>query len=79
MNEITRVLFAVENSQGYSADQITESMTLGDLLGAIEAAVGTYGEDALVVTRDEVSRYGASFGAISISADTFRPVDAEDE
>lgn len=69
--ETDRVLLAVDNNRGYSADQIQESMTLRDLLHAVEDAIEKYGEDVMVVTHDNANRYGANYGGISIYADTF--------
>lgn len=74
-----QVLLAVDNNRGYAPDQITDSMTLRDLLNAVEQAIADFGEDAMVVTLDGGNRYGANFGAISIYADTFTAVETEGE
>ncbi|WP_109210591.1 MULTISPECIES: hypothetical protein [Microbacterium] len=74
-----RVLLAVESNRGYAPDQITDSMTLRDLLNAVEQAIEEYGEDAMVVTHDGGNRYGANYGAISIYADTFTAVETDED
>lgn len=73
MNEsITTVILAVSDGQGYSADQVRDTMTLGDLFRAVEEAMELYGEDARIVT-DNGDRYGATFGGIDTYRDTFTP------
>ena len=77
--ETDRVILAVENNRGYSEDQIDNSMTLRDLLRAVEDAIAKYGEDVMVVTCDSGNRYGANYGAISVYEDTFlAPAEIED-
>ena len=78
MNTTTarRVVLAVDNNQGYAADQVETRMTLGDLLATIEQAVADFGEDALVVTRDTGNRYGANWGRLDQWAEV---ADADDE
>ena len=59
-----RVILEVTNNQGYAADQVPTSVTLGDLLEEIQHAIELHGEDAVVCTQDTGNRYGANFGAI---------------
>lgn len=72
------VILAVNDGQGYSADQVRDTMTLYDLKRAIEEAIEIYGEDARIVT-DNGDRYGATFGGIDPYRDTFTPARPEDE
>jgi hypothetical protein len=78
-DEAPVVLLAVSNNQGYGPDQVEGSMTLGALRDALEEAINTYGEDAMIVTKESGNRYGARYGAVDIYADTFTGVDEEDE
>jgi len=75
----SQVLLSVSNNEGYAADQITTSMTLGDLLRQLEDAIREYGPDAMIVTVDSGNRYGANFGSILTYEDTFTPVESDDE
>ena len=73
MNDNTKtVILAVNDGQGYSADQVRDTMTLYDLHRAIEEAMELYGEDARIVTNNG-DRYGAAFGGIDSYRDTFTP------
>lgn len=77
-NENTpRVLMSISAAQGYAPDQISDTMTLGDLLAAVQAAAEEFGEEALVVTIDANNRYGAGFGGISQWGDTFTAADPD--
>ena len=60
----TRIL--LENSVGYTPEQVDESMTLGSLLAELERAIAEHGPDTMIVTREE--GYGAQYGRISIWA-----------
>ena len=71
------VILAVNDGQGYSADQVRDTMTLYDLHRAIEEAMELYGEDARIVTNN--GGYGATFGGIDPYRDTFTPARDEDE
>ncbi|AVJ49946.1 hypothetical protein FDJ43_gp48 [Microbacterium phage Koji] len=57
------VLLGVNDNQGYSPDQINTSVTLADLLEAVQQAILDYGEDAKVVVANG-QRYGAGFGSL---------------
>lgn len=78
----THVILAVSNNTGYCAKGATDhtsTMTLRDLIDALEAAADEHGDDALVVTHDSGNRYGANFGCIDIYADTITLPEDEDE
>ena len=79
MMTVTQVRLAVSNNLGYAEDQITESMTLSDLLRAVEDAITEYGPDVMVVTADSGYRYGARFGSILTYEGTFAAVGADAE
>lgn len=64
------VIMAIADRQGYSPEQVTNTMTLYDLHRAIEQAMEEFGEDALVVT-DNGDRYGATFGGVDSYRDLF--------
>jgi hypothetical protein len=73
------VLLNIQASQGYAADQVADdSITLQDLLEAVEQAIADHGESAKVVLK-EGGRYGALFGNISQWSDVFSPVEDTDE
>lgn len=63
MSNPAEVLLSVNPNAGYGPDQITQGLTLGELLAAVEEAVELYGEDARVVTENG-QRYGARYGFI---------------
>lgn len=69
-----KVVFSIRDNQGYTADQVSPRMTLGEFAGMVEEAVNTYGEDAEVVTFNLNNPRGASWGYI----DDAWPVAAED-
>lgn len=73
----TRTLLAINPQQGYAPDQITESLTLGQLAEALEEAIERYGEDSLIVTIDNANRYGAGFGSLSMWEDLFTDADPD--
>lgn len=68
--DIERVILKVKDRQGYSPEQVTQTMALHDLHRAIEQAIEDFGPDTLIVT-DNGDRYGATFGGIDPYADTF--------
>lgn len=73
------VHMSIAERQGYSAQQVTNTMTLRDLREALEEAIEAYGEDAVIVT-DNGDRYGARFGGVDSYADLFsQPERDEDE
>ena len=79
MMTVTQVRLAVSNNLGYAEYQITEIMTLSDLLRAVEDAITEYGPDVMVVTADSGYRYGARFGSILTYEGTFAAVGADAE
>jgi len=65
MNDTDHIaVLRISNNQGYAADQVTNGVTLGDLLEQIQDAVDQYGDDTLVVTKDFGNRYGANWGSL---------------
>lgn len=56
------VAIAISDNQGYAPDQIATSITLQDVLEAVELAIQEFGSDAKVVLSNG-QRYGAGFGA----------------
>ena len=70
----TRILLAINDNTAYSASDVTETMTLRELIDALEEATEDHGEDALVVL-DNGQRYGARYGAV----DQWRVVVRADE
>lgn len=53
-----------EGNLGYAADQVSNKMTLADLLTQVEEAIEKYGEDAEVVSFQTNNRYGACYGSL---------------
>lgn len=78
MAETTRVLLAIEDNQGYTPHQVKTSMTLRDLVNALQEAADEYGEDAMIVL-DNGQRYGAQFGGIDTYRDLIVPAEEDDE
>lgn len=64
-NEPDHVLLHVNAHGGYAPDQITDTITLRELIEALEQAAADHGEDARVVLHDGGNRYGANYGGIS--------------
>ncbi|QGJ92747.1 hypothetical protein QDA04_gp77 [Microbacterium phage Megan] len=64
------VLMSIAERQGYSATQVTNTMTLGDLQAALEEAIERWGAEAVIVTNNG-DRYGAQFGGVDSHNDTF--------
>jgi len=50
---------------------VTDTMTARDLLEALQELIEEHGDDVLIVTRDGGNMYGAAFGQVSTSEDTF--------
>jgi hypothetical protein len=73
-----KVILKIADRQGYSPDQVTNTITLGALLRAVEGAVENFGEDALVVL-DNGDRYGATYGGLSEWEDLFENVPDDDD
>jgi len=77
MNEVSSqagretVLLQVFPNAGYRPAQVGTSVTLADLLAEVQEAIETYGEDALVVTRNDQSR-GALYGKVASVGHMFR-------
>lgn len=80
MAETTRILLAIEDNQGYSPDQVKTSMTIRDLMNALQEAADEHGEDVLIIL-DNGQQCGARFGGIDTYRDLITPVedDAEEE
>lgn len=75
---VERVILKVTDRQGYSPDQVTQTMSLYDLQRAIEQAIEDFGGDALIIT-DNGDRYGATFGGVDPWAETFTSVEQAEE
>lgn len=73
------VLNTIGNA-GYSASQVQDqSITLGDLLEAIQDAITEHGEEARVALYNAENQYGAAWGYISQWHNVFEVVGAEDD
>lgn len=70
----TRAILEISSNEGYSADQVPTALTLGQLMDLLDEAIESYGEDAIIVTRDAGNRYGARWG--KIYAD---PIETQDD
>lgn len=74
----SKVILSINSNQGYAPDQVADkSITLADLLQAVQDAVEEFGGEARVVL-DEGGRYGANFGYLSQWEDLFTDGDATD-
>jgi hypothetical protein len=71
------VRMSIAERQGYSAEQVTNTMTLRDLREALEQAIERFGEDARIVT-DNGDRYGARFGGVDSYDDTFSAFEGDE-
>lgn len=58
----TRVLLAIDDNTAYVPEDVDTTLTLGELIAALQEAAEEYGDDAIVVLNNG-QRYGASFGA----------------
>jgi hypothetical protein len=74
---MSTVLLNISDNEGYAPDQIGTSITLTDLLAAVEQAIADHGDDAKVVLSNG-QKYGAGFGSISPWADVFTLPNEED-
>ena len=72
------VEMSIAERQGYSAEQVINTMTLSDLLAAVEEAIEAYGEDAVIVTNNG-DRYGARFGGVDAHGDLFTQPERDDD
>ncbi|WP_243224563.1 hypothetical protein [Microbacterium sp. CIAB417] len=77
-DDVTRILLAIEDNTGYTPDQVQNTVTVRDLMRALQEAADQYGEDTLIVL-DNGQRYGAQFGGIDIYRDLITPVEADDD
>lgn len=72
------VILSISDNSGYSPEQVKDqSISLGDLLEAVQQAIEDNGADAKIVLANG-QRYGASYGHISPWEDLFE-VPEEDE
>lgn len=78
MAETTRILLAIEDNQGYATDQVKASMTIRDLMNALQEVADEHGEDVLIIL-DNGQQYGARFGGIDTYRDLITPVEDEEE
>lgn len=58
--ETPRVQMHVSVREAYTPDEIRETLTLGELLEAVEQAIETYGDDAqIIVNSGDFAPYGS--------------------
>lgn len=76
---MSTVLLHINNNLGYAPDQIDSTLTLGDLLAAVEQAIADHGEDAVIVTEESGNHYGARFGNVEQYEDMFTSPDDEED
>jgi hypothetical protein len=74
----TRVLLSIDDNEGYAPEQVDTTLTLGDLIAALQEAADEHGEDAIVVLNNG-QRYGASFGRFTTMAGEIVDITATDE
>ncbi len=67
-----------EGNLGYAADQVDTSMTLAELLEAVQEAITEWGPEATVVAYQRNNGYGANYGALA-QYGLFDQADSEDE
>lgn len=67
-----------EGNLGYAADQVDTSMTLAELLEAVQEAITEWGPEATVVAYQRNNHYGANYGTLS-QYGLFDQVDGEDD
>lgn len=72
------ILMNIRDAQGYAPDQVEDTVTLGELLEAIEAEIEQHGADAKVILHAG-GGYGANYGGISRHGDIFQIDEDEDE
>ena len=77
MSNIVQMHFA--GNRGYTAGQIDNKMTLGDLLAAVQEAVDEWGEDAELVLHQTNNGRGANYGALAATYDLFSTPDEDGE
>ena len=76
---MANVILNIQDNQGYSADQVAnKSISLGDLMEALQEAINDHGEDAKVVLHNG-QQYGAAYGYISAWAGVFQTEDEDEE
>ena len=74
----TRVLLAIDDNQGYSPEQVSTDLTLGELIASLQEAAAEHGDDALVILNNG-QRFGASFGAFRTMHGEIVDITAVDE
>lgn len=67
-----------EGNLGYAADQMDTSMTLAELLEAVQEAITEWGPEATVVAYQRNNGYGANYGTLP-QLGLFDKVDSEDD
>lgn len=73
------IVMRYQGNLGYGADQIdNHSITLGEMLEAIQEAIAEYGDDAKVVTYQTNNR-GANYGSLYGAMELFELADGDDE
>lgn len=73
------IVLSINSNAGYSAEQVkNESISLGDLLSAVQDAILEHGEETKIVLNNG-QRYGAAWGNISQWRDIFETPEDEDE
>jgi len=73
------IIFNVSTNRGYSADQVlNETITLADLLAAVEQAIADHGEDKKVVLHNG-DNYGAAYGVLTPWVNLFEQEEVEEE
>lgn len=77
-NTKNRVILNISDNEGYSPDQIDDTITLGDLVAALEEAIEQYGEDARVILNNG-QRYGAKYGSIRPYSNLFEREDEDED
>jgi len=75
----TIALLAIHAAAAYTPGDVTDTMTARDLLEALQELIEEHGDDVLIVTRDGGNMYGAAFGAVSTSEDTFTVQEPDEE
>lgn len=73
------VTLNINDNQGYSPEQVmNESISLADLLSAVQDAILAHGEEAKIVLGNG-QRYGATYGNISQWQDIFEAPEEDED
>lgn len=73
------IILPINSNQGYSPEQVmNESITLGDLLAAVQEAIETHGAETKIVLSNG-QRYGAGYGNISQWQDIFEEPEEDED